>query len=593
VKYYIIIIYSIIMRLLSSVTKKALLAFGYPRLNIDPTISTDNIDANNPSSFPKLYNVGAAKLHMSIDIPACQFFYPAAATADDNENEKKKKNENEKNANFRPYFRKKAVIGMIEYLNGYGDGLLQMLEEKSHPCQKYYGCNPIELNNENKDSSNKFPLILFSHGLGGNMELYTELCAMIASYGYIVVAIEHEDGSASYAASASDAAKAKAKANAKASKLTDDNNNKDQNQISKIVEIFPIPYKRPLSNAKVPYSRQKVLDMRTSMLEQRVNEIQKIYEYMATTTTTTTTTTNENIPSSDELSLFEKIISVTNTDELHLIGHSFGGATQLLAAQKWSSTSTMTSMASSSSSSSSKEAVVEMESKSSSATTTIGSNNSADNNSSGGGIATAVTPATTTTAATTVVTNTVSTENIKIPIPPIPKSIMVLDAWCYALSDEVLNNGINYNGISSATVVGGGGVDGDDEQQQQSLSSSPTLNPKIISILSQDWALTNNERKQTLQFLKNCNNNEDNNNVYSYYAKDSVHQSFSDTECWLPTYIARKMFSSRGMKEDRHITIRSCVKEFIQQQTTQTQNGDDNNNDNDNDNNILIPFPYK
>ena len=168
------------MRLLSSVTKKALLAFGYPRLNIDPTTTIDI--NNNSKNTASLYNVGATKIRMSTDLPACQLFYPAA----DDDLKKKKKNENKNK--FIPYFRKEAVTGLIDYLNGFGDGLLQMLEEKSHPCQKYYDCNPImttmNRNNENNDdesnnTNNKFPLLLFSHGLGGNMELYTELCGII------------------------------------------------------------------------------------------------------------------------------------------------------------------------------------------------------------------------------------------------------------------------------------------------------------------------------------------------------------------------------------------------------------------------------
>ncbi|OEU05839.1 hypothetical protein FRACYDRAFT_266813 [Fragilariopsis cylindrus CCMP1102] len=498
------------MRLLSSVTKKALLAFGYPRLNIDPTTIDNNLsnNYNSKNTASSLYHVGATKIRMSTDLPACQLFYPAAtaisATTDDDLTKKKNENKNK----FIPYFRKEAVTGMIDYLNGFGDGLLQMLQEKSHPCQQYYDCNPImttmnitnnENNDDDDDSNNtkKFPLLLFSHGLGGNMELYTELCAMIASY--------------------------------------------------------------------VPYSRQKVLDMRTPMLEQRVNELQQIYDYMATSAT------NEKdvpVPSSE---LVQQIISITNINELHLVGHSFGGATQLLAAQKW--------MTSNKAVQESTETDTETERIKSSATT-IGTADSGG----GGGIATAVVAAAPATTTTVVTTNTISnTATTKIP-PIIPKSIMVLDAWCYALSDEILNNGIS---ISVVDVD-----DDDDDQAQQQY-------PKIISILSQDWALTNQERKQTLQFLKNCHNNNNNNNVYSYYAKDSVHQSFSDTECWLPTYIARKTFGMRGMKEDRHITIRSCVNEFIkqqtstQEQTTSTQHKNNEDDNNNNNSNILIPFPYK
>jgi len=44
-----------------------------------------------------------------------------------------------------------------------------------------------------------YPLMVFSHGLMGSSDSYTKTCADIASHGFIVVAVDHEDGSASFA----------------------------------------------------------------------------------------------------------------------------------------------------------------------------------------------------------------------------------------------------------------------------------------------------------------------------------------------------------------------------------------------------------
>ncbi|KAF5359052.1 hypothetical protein D9758_004751 [Tetrapyrgos nigripes] len=45
-------------------------------------------------------------------------------------------------------------------------------------------------------SSKKWPLVIFSHGLGGSRTAYSQICTRIAASGRIVLAIEHHDGSA-------------------------------------------------------------------------------------------------------------------------------------------------------------------------------------------------------------------------------------------------------------------------------------------------------------------------------------------------------------------------------------------------------------
>ena len=48
--------------------------------------------------------------------------------------------------------------------------------------------------NEPDSSENKFqkfPCVVFSHGLGGSRCVYSSFCLELASYGYIVAAVEH------------------------------------------------------------------------------------------------------------------------------------------------------------------------------------------------------------------------------------------------------------------------------------------------------------------------------------------------------------------------------------------------------------------
>jgi predicted dienelactone hydrolase len=208
---------------------------------------------------------------------ASQIFYPAAAAA------AASSSSSASTKDGTAYFRPKAVSGLADYTRQTED-LLQFLSNRDHPC--LVNAPPLQGGEHKKDG---YPIVVFSHGLGGCMEMYTDLCQQVASAGMIVVAMEHEDGSGCFA----------------------------ETQAGE--EIL---YKRP---DDTPYSRQKVVNFRRPFLRHRVDETIKAMEFLLGEWRNEQTMTND--------PLFTQVLE-SSTDPskgVALFGHSFGGASMALA----------------------------------------------------------------------------------------------------------------------------------------------------------------------------------------------------------------------------------------------------------------------
>lgn len=132
------------------------------------------------------------------------------------------------------------------------------------------------------------PVVIFSHGLGGNADIYSKFCSDLASHGYIVIALEHEDGSGSFA--------------------YDLKNSK---------KLFYIP-----PPAGMKYKRNNVVDFRKPFLQKRVEEIKGVIEFIRAHKKQQNT---EHFKICPELE--HKLFTAMNLEEMYIAGHSFGGAT--------------------------------------------------------------------------------------------------------------------------------------------------------------------------------------------------------------------------------------------------------------------------
>lgn len=180
-----------------------------------------------------------------------------------------------------PYWSQDEVEGMVDYLGGY-KAIISTLQVAWHPST--VGLAPLVP----PDGRKGWPVIVLSHGLAGCADMYTDLCRALASFGYIVMALEHEDGSGVHATRA---------------------------------DGTKIRYTRP--DSLTPYSRQKVTTFRAGFLQHRVDEVERVLSHLQHP--------KEGAPTAD-VSLHQ-ILRLADASHVSLVGHSFGAASSFLAAQ--------------------------------------------------------------------------------------------------------------------------------------------------------------------------------------------------------------------------------------------------------------------
>ncbi|KAG8143127.1 putative Platelet-activating factor acetylhydrolase protein [Naja naja] len=162
---------------------------------------------------------------------------------------------------------------------------------------------PVSWDAPFRPCSHKYPLIVFSHGLGAFRTAYSAICIEMASRGFLVMALEHRDRSASATYFC---------------KLDPETPDLQEAQT----------HEEWLTYRRIPRD-QKEFPFRNQQLHQRANECKRGYRLIQSINSGKVVA---NLLSTDfDLSALKDNVDLTKAV---VMGHSFGGATSVLALVK-------------------------------------------------------------------------------------------------------------------------------------------------------------------------------------------------------------------------------------------------------------------
>ncbi|KAF2758556.1 hypothetical protein EJ05DRAFT_500075 [Pseudovirgaria hyperparasitica] len=150
-------------------------------------------------------------------------------------------------------------------------------------------------------SNTRWPVMIFSHGLGGSRNAYSHLCGSLASHGMVVIATDHRDGSAPTA-------------HIRATEKT---------------KARTIPYIRMSHNPSPELWRARDEQLRTRLWEMGLvhDAIVKIDTGSAPKNMDPNSVSWRRNDVNEVLSMFKDTLAVHNPGSIAFAGHSFGGAT--------------------------------------------------------------------------------------------------------------------------------------------------------------------------------------------------------------------------------------------------------------------------